>query len=81
MPWEYIRDEVASGSPPAPFGDEAFAVDDTLYVRRGETVFWVDGKGIDDQLRNRVVEHILSKLDDRVKLMPTSSGSNRIAVT
>ncbi|MEO2030964.1 MAG: hypothetical protein ABGZ35_02650 [Planctomycetaceae bacterium] len=63
MPWDYIRDEVAVGFPSAPFGDEAFIVDDSIYVRRGETIFWVSGRGIDDPLRNRVVEHVLSKLE------------------
>ena len=50
MPWDYIRDEVAVGFPSAPFGDEAFIVDDSIYVRRGETIFWVSGRGIDDPL-------------------------------
>ena len=62
MPWDYITDEVTSQPAPRIVGDEALALGDMLYVRQGDSFFWIYGRGVDDETIYRVAEHVADRM-------------------
>ena len=62
MPWDYIRDEVSTESAPQSVGDEALVSGEVLYVRQGESFFWLFGRGVESAVVYSIARHVANRL-------------------
>ena len=63
MPWDYVKDEIGSEVAKRHVGDEALVAGEMLYVRSGESFFWLYGRGVNEQTVYRIAQHVAAKLN------------------